>query len=360
MFTAAKMTKLLILTTCGLLLTFACKPALAHPAFAEYGPWPGELKVAVRTSPSAKLLYRRPASPQPAKIRPIPRLVSFTQAPGGIYFCSGLDNMIYVLRDNTEKLALHIPASRQGVIRRVRYSPDRNRILFSLFKTPVDNEGLSDGAIYSFNMQTGGMSLVSRVSQSQVNNDWWGQFVVSRHGIFVSSNDTIYGLNERTSQTTPAYRTQFNIKVLAKAFDNGTLAYVTPDGEVRLVNLKTRTEQRLLQLPSRDVSDFQPIKLDHSADRPARQLGPQAIALSVKVVYTNRGRTFPLGTGQVTLLKSGRQVGVYALNHGIAHISLKPGQYVVRAQGPGVAAKEMSVNVQQSRKIVMTLKTTLF
>jgi hypothetical protein len=241
----------------------ACSRAQAELAYAEYGPWPGEIKIA---SPRAepRLLYRRPLTLTPDDGRGFPRLCTLTSSEAGaIFFASGLDSRIYQLAGGRERLLFDAGdvEKRPPQIRTVRSVPGNPYLYFSVVPTPQNSDPLSDGTIYALNLRSKQIDYSIPVAQTTVGHDWWGAFLPETGaggGFFLASRGDMYYLPRDRSEMRHFYRSAQSIVALIKQRDaDGTsyLLYATSDGAVRELDRKSLKQRPVMYLPTKDLAD---------------------------------------------------------------------------------------------------------
>ncbi len=140
--------------------------------------WPGRMLTA--QAGRVDLFFTRGGSlPDGA----VPRVQSLTTLPSGqVVSCSGLDRMIFELVPGGERVV------HQGgyLARQVRTDRD-GTVYWSGLETPLDNNPLPDGFIYSWNPSTSETRTVLTFSQGDVNHDWWGAFDVRDGRVLVGT-----------------------------------------------------------------------------------------------------------------------------------------------------------------------------
>lgn len=265
------------------LLAAAC-PVRAAWAFTEFGPWPGEIKLATR-GPEPRLHYRRPTTISPNDGRAWSRLCTLTCAePGGpIYFASGLDSRIYQLVHGRERLVFDAAglAKPAPQIRCVRMVPGNPYLYFTTVPTPQDGAPLSNGTIYALNLERGQVDFSIPVAQADVGRDWWGAFLPddsSEGGFFLASRGDLYYLpRDRSAPRQFFHSEQPLATVVKKRNASGTsyLLYGTSAGTLRELDLKSLKHRQVVQLPTQDLADVAVVVSRPAAPVPIQPVGVQ-------------------------------------------------------------------------------------
>lgn len=282
---AARSIRQFLLSLVALLGLFAAAcPARAEWAFAEFSPWPGEIKLAAR-GPEPRLYYRRPTTLSPNDGRAWPRLCTLTCAePGGpIYFASGLDSRIYQLGHGRERLVFDAAGLEKPgpQIRFVRMNRGNSYLYFSVVPTPQDGAPLSDGTIYALNLERKQVDFSIPVAQTDVGRDWWGAFLPddsTEGGLFLASRSDLYYLPRDRSAPRQFFHSEQPLSTVVKKRNaDGTsyLLYGTAAGTLRDLDLKSLKHRQVVQLPTQDLADVTVMVSRPAAATPPPPVGVQ-------------------------------------------------------------------------------------
>jgi hypothetical protein len=338
--------------------------------------WPGEIKVcdAAPREPNTpgrlqlRTVYRRPETPRDERGQPVPRLGSLTQGPDGIYFCSGLDGLIFRLQNGVEKAVY----DHDGQIRHVEYDDAPGKLLFSVVPTPQNHAPLADGAIHMLDLPTKRIVSTIRIAQRDVGRDWWGQFAVSGKDIHVATRSTIYRLNfglDRDPMPVEVWRAQNRIHTIAflpgvsliapNLGADRSLHYVAENGGLYCVERDFKREVIRPSLAVTNPGDLTWIRMPNLPGRPRATPSPaSSMSISGRILGD---KTLRFGTvavyrfGDLKTPVATRQIHVHG-DGGYRFSGLGPGRYVVIfSEGKGDSAVNRFI---QPSKHHVTLKDT--
>jgi hypothetical protein len=245
-------TILLLASLCLFTVPSAVRAAdLPQLLLADGKSWPGKI---LTVDHGQTLATRHLRGPQLAE-EAIPRVQSLTVLPSGrIMFCSGLDRMVYELTGAGERQLHH-----GGYLaRQVRGDRD-GTVYWSGLETPIDNNPLPDGFIYSFNPATNEFRTVMTFSQGDVGHDWWGAFDVRDGRIFVG---TFHGPSRIYDVSASPVQLLYTLPIGASAFrlmDDGSLWSCDGHGKLyRFPDPRNPGQHELLLDSETEFVDFAP------------------------------------------------------------------------------------------------------
>lgn len=173
-------TALVLLSLCSFAVpSMSAAADLPHLLLADGKSWPGK----IMSLDHGQSLATRHLRGLQLGDGVVPRVQSLTVLPSGqVVFCSGLDRMVYELSGAGERQLHH-----GGYLaRQVRNDVD-GTIYWSGLETPLNDNPLPDGFIYSMNPATGEFRTVMTFSQGDMGHDWWGAFDVREGRLFAGT-----------------------------------------------------------------------------------------------------------------------------------------------------------------------------